>query len=232
MEATERSCVQYGRTRIEYAVLRSTRRGTVSIGIELDGTVLLRAPATTPITRLDTVVHRKAAWIVRQVRDVDLFAPLPTPREFVRGESFLYLGKQYRLAVGDVEAVRLRGGELVAPTANRRECLAEWFANKAQSYIRMRAADVAARMSIDCPPILVRDQEKRWGSCSASGEVRVNWRIVQAAPRLIDYVLTHEFVHLRYRRHGREFWAAVGTSLPDYESAREALRLLGPQLVW
>jgi hypothetical protein len=79
--------------------------------------------------------------------------------------------------------------------------------------------------------VLVREQEKRWGSCSR-GVVRFNWRIIQAPMRLVDYVVAHEVVHLLHDAHGREFWAALGRLLPDYEARRARLHAEGPRLIW
>ena len=60
----------------------------------------------------------------------------------------------------------------------------------------------------------------------------MNWRIVQAPMRLVDYVVVHELVHLRHRGHGRDYWHAVGRVMPDYERRREELRQRGSMLAW
>ena len=74
------------------------------------------------------------------------------------------------------------------------------------------------------PRVIVADQQKRWGSCNQRGTIRLNWRIIQAPMRLIDYVVVHELVHLRHRGHGRDYWQAIGRVMPDYERRREELR--------
>ena len=76
------------------------------------------------------------------------------------------------------------------------------------------------------------EQRKRWGSADARGCVRFNWRIVQAPQRLVDYVVAHELVHLRYPSHTRDFWAELGVVMSDYEARREELRRMGPLLIW
>ncbi len=85
---------------------------------------------------------------------------------------------------------------------------------------------------MDLPPVLIRDQRKRWGSADAKGVLRFNWRVVQAPMRLVDYVVAHELVHLRYPDHTRAFWAALGEVMSDYEERREALRRFGRMMVW
>ena len=82
------------------------------------------------------------------------------------------------------------------------------------------------------PRVIVADQRKRWGSCSTRGTIRLNWRIIQAPLRLVDYIVVHELVHLVHRGHGKEYWRAVGTVMPDYERRRDELRRMGPRLAW
>lgn len=102
----------------------------------------------------------------------------------------------------------------------------------ADLYLPDRLAEVCRRLRIDKPSIVVREQRRRWGSCDASGALRINWRIVQAPIPLIDYVLVHELAHREHRDHSREFWRAVDLAMPDFEERRRRLRTLGPSLEW
>lgn len=89
-----------------------------------------------------------------------------------------------------------------------------------------------AKVGVAMPPILVASQRKRWGSCDSRGTIRLNWRVVQAPMRLVDYVVVHELAHLRHRGHGRDYWQAVGRVMPDYERRRKELREIGGRLTW
>lgn len=80
--------------------------------------------------------------------------------------------------------------------------------------------------------MLIRAQDKRWGSCDTAGNLRFNWRIVQAPMALVDYVVAHEIVHLRHPEHTKAFWSSLGVLIPDYEKRRASLRQLGPRLAW
>src|SRR5262245_725883 len=117
MNIFERSEVQFGGTRIAYAVCRSPRRTTVSILVDPRQGVVVRAPERMALERLDQVVHAKARWIVERLnsRATHRLAP----REFVSGESFLYFGRHYRLRIVDRrdehDSVRLNGGWLLVP---------------------------------------------------------------------------------------------------------------------
>ena len=85
---------------------------------------------------------------------------------------------------------------------------------------------------LEAPSVIVCEQKKRWGSCDSLGVLRLNWRIIQAPGKLIDYVLVHEVAHICNRNHDRKFWASVARRMPDYEERKARLRELGPSLVW
>ena len=88
------------------------------------------------------------------------------------------------------------------------------------------------KLGVSTPPLLLRDPPKRWGSCDSRGNIRINWRTIQVAPRLIDYVLAHELVHLQHPRHDADFWARLGEAMNDADSRRAALRRVGPRVNW
>jgi predicted metal-dependent hydrolase len=90
----------------------------------------------------------------------------------------------------------------------------------------------APKLGLDAPRVVVSEPAKRWGSASADGTLRINWRVMQAPMTLVDYVLVHELTHLVRQHHGREFWATIGRVMPDYEARKRRLRELGPVLVW
>ena len=89
-----------------------------------------------------------------------------------------------------------------------------------------------SRAGVEMPRVVIADQQKRWGRCDHGGTIRLNWRIIQAPMRLVDYVVAHELVHLRHRGHGRDYWQALGSVMPDYERRREDLRQRGGGLAW
>lgn len=246
--ALESSEVLFGTTRIAYAVERSARRRkTVAVAVEPDGRVRVRAPLHAPAAEIDAIVRKKARWIVERRRRQEELPPSPGRREWVSGETFLYLGRQYRLKVrpassGGGEPVRLRGGwlevtvdaSLTAPARASavRSSLVGWYRAHAARRLPERVEELKPRVGVEPSGVLVREPRRRWGSCDARGTLRFNWRIVQAPRRLIDYVVVHELVHLVHPEHSREFWAALGTAMPDYEARRESLRRLGRRLVW
>ena len=157
----------------------------------------------------------------------------------------LYLGRHYRLKVNpqDTGSAKLRGGWLHVPAgggvqdvaevrAEVRAAVVAWFRRRAAERLPERVAAWHAKAGVPMPRVKLASQQKRWGSCDQAGTIRLNWRIIQAPMRLVDYVVVHELVHLRHRGHGRDYWQAVGRVMPDYERRRRDLRERGAFLVW
>ena len=242
MTTLEKSVVAWGNTQVPYTIRRSTRRRkTVTVTVDSGGCVLLAAPTDFPTPELDAVVRRKAAWIEKQIRRVKSQSPPPGPREFVSGESVLYLGRHYRLKVclHSSGPAKLRGRWLHVPASTSedqpdqvRAALISWFRLQAEGRLPERVSAWRTKFGVPMPPVLVASQRKRWGSCDSRGTIRLNWRIVQAPMRLVDYVVVHELAHLRHRGHGHDYWQAVGRVMPDYDRRREELRDLGGRLIW
>jgi len=233
--------VPFGSSLIAYRVERSPRRKTVTIAVGATE-VVLKAPQDTPADRLQEVVKARGPWILKRITEFEELGPAPQPMEFVSGESCAYLGRHYRLKIELVQGLQkpcaaLHGAFLVVQvdqTTSRekrrdhvRRAMTTWYRKQAGRRLPERVKLYAARAALECPPVLIRKQEKRWGSCSSKGELRFNWRIIMAPMSLVDYVVAHEVCHLVVRHHSAAFWKLLGTILPDYEVRRERLRAEG-----
>ena len=242
MRTTESSAVTWGRTQVLYSIRRSPKRKkTVAVTVGPDGDVLIVAPPHLSTDELDGIVTRKAEWIVRRLRNTQAHGSALTQREFVSGETILYLGRHYRLKVHPEEGgeAKLRGGWLhvhAAPGPQQKTDVQDgviaWFRRHASERLPERVEAWRSKIGVPMAPVIVSDQQKRWGSCDRNGTIRLNWRIIQAPMRLVDYVVVHELVHLRHRGHDREYWQALGRVIPDYERRREELTRYGGRLVW
>jgi predicted metal-dependent hydrolase len=242
---TESSKVRFGQTVLEYQIKRTARTRTVSVAVVPKEGLVVTAPERATKERLDEVVRQKGAWVIQRLkRQSDLPPPLPM-REFVSGETYKYLGRQYRLRVvtaAEGGLVRLQGGLLTLglskalPARLRRTevrlALVAWYRARAKDYLPHRATEWASKFGLAAPRIIVSEPEKRWGSASKDGSVRINWRVMQAPVSLVDYVLAHELSHLLHEDHSRQFWATLGAVMPDYETRKNRLRELGSALTW
>lgn len=239
---SERGRVRFGATTIDYRIVRSRRRKkTIEIIIDHGEGVLVAAPMATPPEAIRDVVQRRAGWIVQRASQRALE---PARREFVSGESLLYLGREIRMVVvaADVTRVSIRFDHWqfrVSVPAHldgeeRRAAIERGF----QRWYRRRAAErlcVAVKVwsaPVGATPkkVLVRDQRKRWASCSPDGSLRFNWRIVMAAPAVIEYVAVHELTHLLHRNHSAAYWAELERLMPDFKLRRARLKEVGPRL--
>jgi predicted metal-dependent hydrolase len=238
----EQRQVPFGRSFIDFQIERSGRRKTVTIAVDPGAGVLLKAPSNAPVRRLDDIVKKKAPWILQRIVEFREFGPGPAPKEFLAGETYSYLGRSYRLKIEratnvDRAVASLHGAFLTvtlargdAPDASEylvRRAVVAWYRRQAERRLGERVAAYAARAGLRTPPVLVREQEKRWGSCSTKGELRFNWRVIMAPMSLVDYVVAHEVCHLVVRDHSMRFWKLLGTILPDYEERRSRLRVDG-----
>ena len=130
--------------------------------------------------------------------------------------------------------VQLNGDLLEVFPARKsvREVLEGWYTLEAQRIIGERVAWYAGRLEWPLPTVLIRDQKKRWGSCNAKGELRFNWRLIQAEMGIVDYVVVHEMAHLKVLNHSAKYWRLVEQIMPDYQVYHDALNEVGAGLYW
>lgn len=238
----ERGAVQFGALTFEYTVTRSRRRKrTIEITLDHGADVVVVAPMRTPAERIRQVVLKRAGWIVQKTAQVVLH---PRRRELVSGESLLYLGGEARLSVEcadirrttvDFEDLSFRISVPAWLDGEERRTAIEsavvrWYKARAVEHLAQQVERWSKVVSLIPAQVLVRDQRRRWGSCSPDGKLRFNWRLIMASPMLIDYVVVHELLHLRIKNHSAAFWAEMARLMPDCKARRSALKEIGPRL--
>lgn len=232
----------FGSTVLRFRVEPSQRRKSASVIVDPHDGIVVKAPEAFVLADAEAVVARKAAWIVQRLADQRESAGGTPPREFVGGESHRLQGRQYRLRIDAIAGARkttarVEGGFIVVEVPLRlaedrragaiRGALVELYRDTAAERLPERVAMYAEKLGVSPPPVLIRDQQKRWGSCTRSGELRFNWRIIMGPMSLVDYVAAHEVCHLRAPDHSPAFWRLLGNVMPDHEERRERLRVEG-----
>jgi len=230
----ERHSVQYGEHRIDFAIVRRDRT-TLEIAVEPDASVVVAAPQDAPIAAIEEKVRKRAAWIRHQQRYFIQFLPRTPDRQFIAGETHLYLGRQYRLkVVPHVQAtVKLVRGFIVVQTHRPerteviRDLVEQWYRERAHTKFAERLGVNLRRFPVpdDFRPkgLIVRQLRQRWGSMSPGGPLLLNWRLIQAPLDAIDYVITHELCHVAVPHHGPEFFDLLRTVLPDWQKRKDRL---------
>lgn len=230
--------VQFGKTRIDYELKRSDRRTTIGISVHPTGTVEVTAPPNAGWNTVHDAVRDKAAWILKQRRDVrQLAAPAP-PRRYKDGESYLYLGRNYRLRLlQGAKDSRMRAGRLhvTVPDPSDKDAVAtavkNWYRNRARAVFAERLRRFTQELGVQVPELRLRGQSKRWGSCTDKATIWLNWQLIAAPAALVDYVLAHECVHLVHRHHNAAFWNQLRALMADFPRRERRLETEGPRYV-
>ncbi len=213
-------------------VIRTDRKRSASIYLEGDG-VKVRVPKSLPDSCVRDLIARKSPWIKRKLKDAELKAP-PKPKEFVSGETFSYLGRNYRLKIlsGDAPSLKLIGGYLEVSILGSsktqeeeiRSLLVDWYRIHARERLEEKTRRYARILQVEPNCVSVKDYKSRWGSCSTTGDIYYNWRIVMAPHRIVDYVVVHELCHLLEHNHSPAYWRHVERIIPDFQECREWLK--------
>lgn len=151
-------------------------------------------------------------------------------KKYVGGEGFPYLGRSYRLLlVGDREQdipVKLERGRFKLRRGDAKrghEHMVAWYAEHAQPWLAERVRRFEKRVGVEPSGIVVQDLGYRWGSCGKGGKLYFHWQSILLPPRIVEYVVVHELVHLREPHHSAEFWRRVERAMPDFSHRREWL---------
>lgn len=231
--------VQCGNAGIAFTVVRSSRRKTVGIYIGLNGDVVVRSPRSLEAERIKEIIRKRARWIIAKQEFINIHSQLGSEKEFVSGESFFYLGRQYRLKVIKPASSEAEGCKLVSgrffigingdlSSAETRgaakKTLIDWYIGRAREKIPERVELYTRQIGRWPERIEIKDHKSRWGSCSRNGVVRFNWKIIMAPVTVLDYVIVHELCHLIHQHHSARFWQKVQTIIPDYAMRRKRLK--------
>lgn len=210
-------------------LVRSKRR-TIALVIERDGTLTVRAPLRMAEAEVRRFVEAKSDWIKRKQAEAAKEAVVP--HQFVDGEHFPFLGKAFPLRlVPDLRPALVMDGECFRLSRSRqsdaRALLVAWYRAQARKSIAERLEYFACSHNIKPTGLRISSARTRWGSCSRAGRLSFTWRLVMAPPEVVDYVIVHELAHLREMNHSRAFWELVEAMLPDYKQRRTWLKKNG-----
>jgi predicted metal-dependent hydrolase len=217
---------------IQIDKLVRSKRKTLSLIVETDGTLTVRAPTRMKAADIRGFIEAKAGWIKRKQASVRKDALVP--RQYLDGETFLYLGKEVplRLVPGGKPALVMdRVFKLTKPARPRAESVFEaWYKKQARAVLTGRVEFFARKYGFEVEKIRISSARTRWGSCSAKKTLSFTWRLVMAPIEVIDYVVVHELCHLRELNHSPHFWAQVEAILPNYKYQRKWLKHNGVKL--
>jgi predicted metal-dependent hydrolase len=225
--------IKFGKEQIKIS-LSFKERKTLRISVHPDKTITVNAPKGKKLQTVLAKVKERAPWIIKQRAYFERFQPLLTQRQYISGESYYYIGRQYRLKVlkESEKGVKLIGKyiNVYTPHENNssevRELLQGWYRRHAEVIFSQRLElydKVIKRLNVIYPEIRIRHMKKRWGSCSKSGALVLNAELVKAPLHCIDYVIIHEICHLKNRPHDNGFYKLLEKHMPDWKQRKERL---------
>lgn len=222
------------REKINYALLPSKGNKTISIKINSEGNVIVRAPKFVIKEKINHLVSAKSEWILEKQKYFKMLKKLYLPKEFKSGESFCFFGRNIRLKINqtknsDNPLCVLNSGRLNVflskPSLGKMgfNIVRKWYEEQTALIVENFINKHSPSLNVKPERIIMANQSKRWGSCSSNGQIRFNWRISMMPPSVIEYIVVHELCHLKAHNHSKKFWDIVKSVLPDYEIRRQWL---------
>lgn len=228
--------IVYANRIIEFVIERKNVKN-VNLNIKPDMTIMVSASEKVPLSFIYDFVKSKAEWIVKNVKTFERVQPYKqSEREYVSGESYKYLGKQYRLRVivtSEEERVKYYRGFIIlmvkdpSNRARKARLMDDWYREKAIKIFKEsleKQYSLVHKYGIQRPKIEQRVMKARWGSAFIdSNTILLNSELIKAPKHCIDYVVLHELIHFQYNDHKDSFYTMLFSLMPDWEKRKAIL---------
>jgi len=218
---------------LEYQIKYSNRK-TITITVERDRSIIVKAPLGASPETVGKHVESKKLWIYEKLKSTQKYSPKPAMKEFVSGETVLYLGKRYRLEIerSPEEKIRFAGKFIIAAVSSERasEVFKNWYKKQAAKKLPEKVARHAKNLGVQYNKVFISDLKYRWGSCTPKDNLNFNWRLIKAPMFVVDYVIVHELAHFLESNHTERFWTIVEIQVPHYKKAKDWLKEHGALL--
>jgi len=234
--------VVLGSARVAYEFKRGKRK-TIGFLVGAEG-LSVRAPRWVALRDVDAAIHEKSDWILRKLTETrQRLARVEATRiEWKDGAAFPFLGEPVVMRLDPKHGFASVGGTLDAATeegaprvlrlavsqnaepSQIRDAAQAWLMRQARKLFIERLDHFAPLLGVQWQKLSLSNAATRWGSASADGSIRLNWRLIHFRLPVIDYVVAHELAHLRVMDHSHRFWETVESVLPDYDALRRQLK--------
>ncbi len=224
---------------LDYRLQRSKRR---SIGFLIDDEGLrVTAPKWVTLAEIDNAIRGKQRWIFAKLVDRRERAArrLQPQMQWRDGGTLSYLGADITLRIVAAQNCGVAFDSLtreltigLPPDAGEQQLkdrVQGWLQQEARRIFAERLPVYAAKLEVSYRSFALSSAMTQWGSCTADGKIRLNWRLIHFSQPLIDYVIAHELSHLREMNHSPRFWATVQSVFPEFQAAKKALREQAPE---
>jgi len=220
---------------LDITIEKTERRKTVSIFIERNGSVKVLAPITASDEKVEAAVKSKEYQIFSKIAKWKELNQGKVTREFVNGQSFLYLGRNYRLKLTENQDVPLKisGGFFhldKSYLSKAEKVFKNFYRNKAQKKIQDRLKLIEDKFAHKPTSVKVLELQNRWASWTPNNGLNFHWKCIMAPVSVLDYIIIHEMVHLKHPNHSSEFWNELDKKMPDYKEHENWLKRNGVKM--
>lgn len=220
---------------IDITIEKTERRKTVSIFIERNGTVKVLAPISASDEKIQKAVKTKEYQIFTKLARWKELNQGKVKREYVNGQSFLYLGRNYRLSIVEDQDVPLKisGGYFLLDKGSLKKAgkvFKEFYRAKTEQKIKERLKLIAEKFQQRPSTVKISELQNRWASWTPKNGLNFHWKCVMAPVAVLDYIITHEMVHLKFPNHSSDFWNELDKKMPNYREHGDWLKQNGVKL--
>lgn len=209
--------------KINYRTVFSQKRKTISLIVERDKQIIVHAPLNTPEDTIEKAVNSKKFWLYKKLNYTKKEVMHTLQKEYVNGESFLYLGRNYLLEfVDSKEEIKFLNRFYISKDSKlkAKKLLDQWYREKAKEKIDLIIKEFALKMGVSYKSTKFTKMQYQWGSCSVDKTININYKLIKSPRFVINYVVVHELAHIIELNHSDEFWSIVKAQLPQYEQAK------------
>ncbi|HVZ66905.1 MAG TPA: SprT family zinc-dependent metalloprotease [Patescibacteria group bacterium] len=205
------------------------RRRSMALYILPGGAVEARVPKLMPKFFINEFIKKNSDWIEKKLKTTGKI----TKRKYQHGETFLFLGKEYLLDVGNYSKIEIKDDKLLFPIGmlfRAKKELENWYIKQAKEVIGDQVNSYAKEMNTSFNALSFSDTSSKWGSCTHDNRLQFNWRLIMAPFLVLRYVVIHELVHTTEKNHSRKFWTKVANFNPSYKEQIKWLKRNGDSL--
>ncbi len=204
-----------------------SKRKSIALEVNDNAELVARVPKRFNKKVLQEFLNSKSQWLKNMQKEMRRQLQL-SQRNFKSGETFFYLGKEYRLKIqSNTSSLYLDNNFFYLPKNQKNqaaELFVDWYKQSARNIFTQRVSVYQKKYNFKINKIKLSSARKRWGSCSSQRNLNFAWRLVMAPLFVIDYIVVHELVHLKYMNHSKRFWCMVENIYPDYKEAEKWLK--------
>ncbi len=218
--------------------LKLDKRKTIKIEVKEQGKIIVTAPLNCPESIILKCLKEKAPWISKQI----VLLKDKKNIQFQNGDKFLFLGKEVILKIIEDKDIKVNNIYLNKniltvfikhiDDKEVKKALELWYREKTMEIVVEKINLFQIRFGIHPNSIKVKEQKRRWASCTYKNDLLFNWRCSMVDEKALEYIVVHEMCHFEHKDHSKKFWESVETILPDYKIRKNWLKENGYKVEW